>query len=400
MIAAIALSLIALISATQKPRIAFALFSTLTLLYAFNRRDYFLPSLISALFASLACLFLSQDVAYLPAFLLVVYEIRAAMKDSAFNNPLWSVGLYTSASFFYITFFLFVKGYFESVQYYVAYHFFVALAIGLSASLVESVESDADKRIAMMIASATVFTIFKLYIPEASLQSLAIAFFVSFVLAMMAMKTGVADESGLMSATLIGTTMILFTNIWFFAILLIFYGVGSAVTKFKLSLKQSLGIAEPSGGARGYSNVFGNSLAALFFAMQYGITKNVVFAACFTASVAAALGDTAASEVGKTSEKVYLITNFRRVKPGVSGGVSFIGEIAAFLGVIAVAIPSLLLGIIPASHFIPTVIAAFAAIHIDSVLGATLEEKGYLTNSGVNFLATLSAGIICYLLLS
>jgi uncharacterized membrane protein len=45
-----------------------------------------------------------------------------------------------------------------------------------------------------------------------------------------------------------------------------------------------------------------------------------------------------------------------------------------------------------------TVLAAFVAVHIDSLLGATLEEWGYLTNSAVNFLATLSAGIITYLL--
>jgi uncharacterized protein (TIGR00297 family) len=230
------------------------------------------------------------------------------------------------------------------------------------------------------------------------LESLAIAFAVSFILSLFAMRTGVADESGLMSATLIGTTLILFTNIWFFAVILIFYGVGSAVTRYKYNLKLKMGIAEPSGGARGYTNVFGNSLAPLFFAMQYGATGNIIFAACFVSSVAAALGDTMASEIGKTSKKVYLITNFSRVEPGRSGGISIIGEVAALVGAVIPVIAASIVGIIPYEMIIFTVLAAFVAVHIDSLLGATLEEWGYLTNSAVNFLATLSAGIITYLL--
>jgi uncharacterized protein (TIGR00297 family) len=57
------------------------------------------------------------------------------------------------------------------------------------------------------------------------------------------------------------------------------------------------------------------------------------------------------------------------------------------------------LSIIPLEYLPVAVIAGFIGVHIDSVLGATLERKGHLTNSGVNFLATLSTVVFCYFLL-
>ncbi|MCS7135450.1 MAG: DUF92 domain-containing protein, partial [Candidatus Aenigmarchaeota archaeon] len=123
--------------------------------------------------------------------------------------------------------------------------------------------------------------------------------------------------------------------------------------------------------------------------------KEEIFALAFLASVATALGDTIASEIGKTAKNVYLITNFKKVKPGTNGGISFIGELAAIFGCLLVSLLALLFGLISFQHLLPIILAGFLAIHIDSLLGATLEVKGYLNNSGVNFFATLFGGFIC-----
>lgn len=279
--------------------------------------------------------------------------------------------------------------------------FFLSLVGGLTAALVESIDVSSDKRATMVLAVATVYLIFDIYKTNVNSFDLAIAFLIAFLLSMVAMKSGIADESGLMSATLVGTLVIVYTGIEFFLLLVIFYLIGSISTKYKYSIKMEKGVAEPAGGARGYSNVFGNSLAPLFFAMTYGVYGHDVFLLGFVASVATALGDTMASEIGKASDKVYLITNFRRVKSGISGGVSAGGELAALLGAAIIAIASFPLSILLNWHYVLVVlIAGFIAIHIDSVLGASVEERGYLTNSGVNFLATLSSGLLCYIFIS
>lgn len=369
------------------PRLIFAIMFIVTMIYAREKDGVYFRYLFTAtLLSGLAC-FMEKGIIYASIFVSSFHELR---KGSLLGMPLYA----TAATAFF-----WVYNMLNNLELTISNILFIALAGGLSGALIESIETRADKRVLTLLALATVFAIFKIYIPSASLEELAIAFIVSFILSLMALKAGVADESGLMSATLVGTVTILFTDLRFFAVLLSFYLLGSAITKYKYSLKLNLGIAEPSGGARGFSNVFGNSLAPLFFAMNYGVFGNDFFALAFIASVATALGDTMASEVGKTAKNVYLITNFKKVKPGTNGGISAIGEIAALSGCFLVSILANFLGILSAEHLLPVIVSGFIAIHIDSLLGATLEVKGYLNNSGVNFFATLLGGVICIFLL-
>ena len=275
---------------------------------------------------------------------------------------------------------------------------FLAVVAGLTVSLIYSVDSP-DRNLASVIGVASFFMTLHIYSPSVTLADLVVAFSSAFILSFLATRSGVADESGLMSATLVGMLIILFTDIRYYAVLLTFYIAGSAATKYKYQYKLTIGEAEPAGGARGYANVFGNSLPALFFAMNYGFYGVSAMKAAFVASVASALADTMASEIGKTSRKAYLITNLKPVKPGVSGGVSALGEVAALAGALLTALSALVLGVLDSSLVVLVTLSAFFGVHVDSLLGATLEKKGYLTNSLVNLLGNFSAGLVCYLLL-
>ena len=355
--------------------------------FAHRREDRSLEStvLLAIVLFALTQIGLPKVVVSSAVFILVGHLLR--------KNAIWNILIYTALGFVYFEYYSYVANLSWSIDYIL----FLALMGGLSASLIESVEVK-DKEFVILLAIATVYTVFHIYAISIPMDQLAIAFAISFILSLLATKAGVADESGLMSATLIGTLVIVFSDIRFFVILLLFYAIGSAVTKYKYSIKLQRGIAEQAGGARGYANVFSNSLAGLFFVMNYGVFKEEVFLLAFVASIATALGDTMASEVGKTADRVYLITNFRRVEPGVSGGISLIGEISALIGCLIVCSFAVVLGILDVKGALISLVSGFIAIHIDSLLGATLEKWGYLTNSGVNFFATLSAGIFCYLL--
>ncbi len=351
-----------------------------------HKRDYVLRdvSILSALLLALTKLGLSKPIVLASMFILLGHKFK--------RNAIWNILIYTILGFSFFMFYDCVN----SLNWNMEYIVFLSLMGGLTASLIESVSG---KELVILLAVATVYTIFHIYAINVPLDQLAVAFAISFFLSLLATKSGVADESGLLSATLIGTLTIVFSDIRFFVILLLFYGIGSAVTKYKYSVKLARGIAEQAGGARGYANVFSNSLPALFFVMNYGVFKSDLFLTAFVASIATALGDTMASEVGKTAEKVYLITNFKRVEPGVSGGVSIVGEIAAFIGCMIVCISAVLLRIVNFKLATIAFLAGFIGVHVDSILGATLEKRGYLNNAGVNFFATLSSGLFCYLLL-
>ena len=311
------------------------------------------------------------------------------------KNPVFDIGIFTILAFAYLNFFSLIKGSFFDEEFL----FFLSLMGGITAALVESIEVESDKRTTLLLATSSVLLIFNIYGIYAPLNQLVYAFVISFILGLIALKAGVADESGLMSATLIGTLIIVFTDIRFFVILASFYIIGSFATKYRYSDKLKLGIEEPAGGARGYANVFSNSLPALFFALNYHVLSSDLFLVAFVASIATALGDTLASEIGKTSGKVYLITNFKPVNPGESGGISVLGEISAFLGASIIALLTFFLSVIPVEYLPVAIVAGFIGVHVDSFLGATLERLGYLTNSCVNFLATLSTIVVCYFLL-
>ena len=353
--------------------------------------DYASSIFNSILFASImySTVFLGvpESIVLAALFIVIAHEFR--------GHTLQNIAIFTVfgfAYFFYYTYLTSTPVSFDTL-------FFLSLMGGVTAALIESIDVRSDKRATMVLAVAIVYLIFDIYSFNARSYDLAIAFAIAFGLSLAAMKSGIADESGLMSATLVGTLVIVFNDIRFFLILVTFYLAGSVSTKYKYSIKFERGVAEPAGGARGYSNVFGNSLAPLFFAMSYGVYNNDLFLISFVASIAAALGDTMASEIGKTSSNVYLITNFNKVNPGISGGISVKGEIAALIGALIVVLISLGLNIINLHFGIIALVSGFMAVHVDSILGATAEKKGYLTNSGVNFLGTLSSGLFCYLFL-
>ncbi len=87
---------------------------------------------------------------------------------------------------------------------------------------------------------------------------------------------------------------------------------------------------------------------------------------------------------------------------GTDGGITILGEFAALGGAAAIAIVSALLGLGSLGIMIPVILGGFFGVNFDSVLGAVFERKHYLTNSSVNFFATVSgaiASVIVFLLL-
>src|SRR5699024_617489 len=92
-------------------------------------------------------------------------------------------------------------------------------------------------------------------------------------------------------------------------LLILFSLLGFIVTKFRISLKEELGVQEGKKGERTYRNVFANGFVPLLFAIGafiLGEEYYTVMAVGYIASIAVAASYTVASEVGSLSRKVYL----------------------------------------------------------------------------------------------
>jgi uncharacterized protein (TIGR00297 family) len=110
------------------------------------------------------------------------------------------------------------------------------------------------------------------------------------------------------------------------------------------------------------------------------------------AALAEAAADTVSSEVGQAiGGQPRMITTLRTVEPGTDGAISLAGTLA---GILAGALVSLA-GALALSGgwemFWIALTGGVFGLFFDSLLGATLERRGWLNNDAVNFLSTASA---------
>ncbi|MGA3373871.1 MAG: DUF92 domain-containing protein [Terracidiphilus sp.] len=113
------------------------------------------------------------------------------------------------------------------------------------------------------------------------------------------------------------------------------------------------------------------------------------------AALAEAAADTVSSEIGQVlGGQPRMITSLREAEPGTDGAISLIGTLAGAAAAVLVALAgTLALGGGSAIFWISCTSGVFG-LFFDSLLGATLEQRGWLNNDGVNFLSTASAAAL------
>ena len=188
-----------------------------------------------------------------------------------------------------------------------------------------------------------------------------------------------------------------------YATILFYFFVGSAVTKIGMAQKEAYGIAEARGGVRGPGNVWGSALTGtictlVLVTLEWIYSSNQAVLASwpslltlgFVASLSTKLSDTTATEIGKAyGQRTFLITTLRPVPRGTEGAVSLEGTLAGIVGSVALAAVAWGLGLISLLGVGICAIAAFIATTIESLIGATIEEKlNWLTHDLVNIINT------------
>lgn len=199
--------------------------------------------------------------------------------------------------------------------------------------------------------------------------------------------------AGILNAGLLGV-IIWGTLGWQGYLVVVFYFiVGSGVTRIGMAEKEAAGIAEKRAGARGPENVWGSALIAALCALGVLFLPDFKYLLClgYVASFSTKLSDTTASEVGKAyGKRTFLITTLQPVPRGTEGAVSLEGTLAGMVASIAIALIGWGVNLINPLGILWSVIAAFIATNLESVIGATLQSKyTWLTNEVVNIFNTL-----------
>jgi uncharacterized protein (TIGR00297 family) len=123
--------------------------------------------------------------------------------------------------------------------------------------------------------------------------------------------------------------------------------------------------------------------------------------AVMLAALAEAAADTVSSEIGQVLGGLpRMITTLRVAEPGTDGAISLAGTIAGVVaGGVVAGIGTLALRGSVVMFWISCAGGVFG-LFFDSLLGATLERRGWLNNDGVNFLSTGSAAGFALVLLA
>jgi uncharacterized protein (TIGR00297 family) len=277
----------------------------------------------------------------------------------------------------------------------------VCAATALVGALVESAPIRLDDNATVpLVAGAFMFCV--CFVERSALDSnlpylgrrILLAVVISLALAGLAWGLKLVTPSGALSGFLLGVAVYLGYGYKSFLLMFTFFLMGSAATRLGYARKAARGVAEKRGGARSWREALANSLAGAFFSILVITTHHEgAFLIALIAAFAEAAGDTVSSEIGQwISPRAYLITTFRPGPAGQDGGVSVGGSLAGFLASALVVALGYGMGLCGRGGAALALSGAVAGNLLDSVLGATLERRGLVTNGIVNFAGSSFAG--------
>ncbi|NTW63674.1 MAG: DUF92 domain-containing protein [Chlorobiaceae bacterium] len=260
----------------------------------------------------------------------------------------------------------------------------LALLLALVAAAVEALLSRGLDNFYIPIAVAYVLYVLDMntwIIPESFLMG---GFF-AFLLALFSIKVKFLDNSGATATFLLGTTIFGIGGLQWTIPLLTFYLLSSVLSKLGKKRKAKFDLVFEKGSQRDAGQVYANGGIAWILMIIYSLNSDPAVYFAYLGTLAAVQADTWATEIGTMwpDPKAWLITTFKSVPVGTSGGVSVPGTSGAFLGSLFICASAMLydahwifeFGI--AQSLLLIGFSGLLASLVDSFFGATVQAQYY-----------------------
>jgi uncharacterized protein (TIGR00297 family) len=279
----------------------------------------------------------------------------------------------------------------------------LSLCVALACAWAESLPTTLDDNLTVPLVGAIAIEVLShadpAHLSPGSLRLALVGLALNAAIAVGAWKARSIDVAGAVSAVVIGTLIVTGFGLRAFALMMVFFVLGSTVTKIGYRIKLARGIAQEKGGARGWRNAWANGGVPAVIAAVGGLAPpdlRPMFLLAYAASVATAAADTCSSEVGKAyGRRTFLITTGRPVPPGTEGAVSLEGTLAAVAGAAAVAFTGAALGLFSIAGALLVTAAGVLGSLAESVVGTLAEKRGWMGNDLLNaFNTAVGAGFV------
>lgn len=181
-----------------------------------------------------------------------------------------------------------------------------------------------------------------------------------------------------------------------------------AATRAGRRRKRRAGLAESRRGRRasqvlanlGAAGLLSSAAGAALVELAARLSGRFVFVPyavpiLLLAVLAEATADTVSSEIGQAfGGAPVMLTTLRSVEPGTDGALSVRGTLAGVAGAALVAAVGTWALRMPWRGVLIAFVSGVSGLFFDSLLGATVERKGWLGNDLVNFASTLFAALV------
>jgi uncharacterized protein (TIGR00297 family) len=263
----------------------------------------------------------------------------------------------------------------------------VVLAVVVAGAIAESLPTGVDDNLTVPFAAAITAAILSASSePRLNLDA-GHWLLLNTILALAGYALRAVDLGGMIGGWFLGAIIIICGGPTVYVVLLAFFVIGTASTKFGYRHKAAEGLAQEGGGRRGFGHAFANVGVAAICSVALALTgtANRVLWWAAVASLATAAADTVSSEIGQLiGRRAFLPLTFRSVPRGTEGAISLEGTLA---GVAAAFVVAMIPGDLRMATFIT--LCAFLGSYVESILGSWNRSRGLgISNGALNFFNT------------
>lgn len=217
-------------------------------------------------------------------------------------------------------------------------------------------------------------------------MQLPIGLVLGALIAYLAYRFRALDRSGMVAAALTGGLIFGLGGLSWTVVLLFFFISSSGLSRAFSFRKEELSEKYAKGSRRDYGQVLANGgVGVLLAGLGLFYPEQPFIWYGFVGSMAAVTADTWATELGVlSSSRPRLITSWRRVERGTSGGVSALGYLASLCGALAVGLSAYLASPTrPLWYYLVLAgVSGLSGATTDSILGGTLQGIYYCPRCG------------------